>query len=127
MSKDDVLSDEIIDVSELLNTDSVEITIDPEFKTLIDPLTSAEYEQLEKNILTEGVSEPLKVWKNEDKLLLIDGHNRYDIATKNTLPFNIIKMNFQSRQDAIIWNANNQLGRRNLTSKQKKNLVGKRI
>ena len=54
------------------------IQIDQEFKDLIPALTEEEYKQLEANILSEGIRDSLLVWNG----ILIDGHNRYEIATK---------------------------------------------
>ena len=52
------------------------LKIDPEFQGKIPPLTSAELDQLEKNIVSDGkVINPIIVWNG----LIIDGHNRYAI------------------------------------------------
>ena len=83
------------------------LIIDNDFKNLIPPLTDDEFAQLEKNILRDGIRDPLVVWKNT----LIDGHNRHKIA-----PFSVTEMQFLSRNDAIIWIIKNQFGRRNLTA-----------
>jgi len=42
--------------------DPADITIDPELKSLIPPLTKDEREQLERNILEHGCLQPLVVW-----------------------------------------------------------------
>jgi DNA-binding XRE family transcriptional regulator len=54
----------------------------------------------------------LKVWSG----ILIDGHNRYEIATRHGLNFKTVDMQFNSRDDAIIWIIKNQFGRRNLSA-----------
>jgi hypothetical protein len=64
-----------------------------------------------KNILRDGIQDPLKVWNGT----LIDGHNRYTIAQKHNLSFSTVEMQFKSRDDAVIWIIKNQFGRRNLT------------
>ena len=87
------------------------ITIKPEFETLIPPLSPDEFQQLEENVLSEGIREPLIVWNG----VLIDGHNRYRIAQKHGLPFRTSEMDFKSENDAIIWIIKNQFGRRNLS------------
>ena len=87
------------------------ITIKPEFETLIPPLSPDEFQQLEENVLNEGIREPLIVWHG----VLIDGHNRYRIAQKHGLPFKTSEMDFESENDAIIWIIKNQFGRRNLS------------
>jgi hypothetical protein len=98
------------------------LTIDKEFKQLIPPLLSHEYEQLEKNILEEGIRDKLVVWNKT----VVDGHNRYEIALRHGLPFDVHEMQFNSREDCINWIINNQLGRRNLTEAQRMYLRGKR-
>jgi hypothetical protein len=49
-----------------------------ELEVLIPPLTSEEFKQLERNILEEGIRDPLVTWNG----ILVDGHNRYRIATE---------------------------------------------
>lgn len=88
------------------------LTIDKEFKELIPPLSDEEFKQLEENILRDGIQDPLKVWNG----ILIDGHNRYKIAAKHDLPFSTTEINFNNRNDAIIWIIKNQFGRRNLSA-----------
>jgi hypothetical protein len=60
-----------------------ELTIKPEFQSLLPPLTEGEFAGLETSILREGVRVPLVVWDG----FLIDGHQRYAIAKKHNLPF----------------------------------------
>ena len=69
------------------------LLIDAEFKNLIPPLTDEELQQLEQNILSDGIREPLVIWNST----LIDGHNRYAIAQKHNLPFQTTEKNFDSR------------------------------
>lgn len=98
------------------------LIIDKEFKSLIPPLTPEEFNQLEQNCLKDGILESIKVWDN----VIIDGHNRHEIANKNGLDFAITELNFENRNDAIEWIILHQLGRRNLTEEQKAYLRGKR-
>lgn len=88
------------------------IVIRKEFKDLIPPLSSDEFTQLEKNILSDGIRDPLVVWND----ILIDGHNRYAIATKYGLPFEIVKKDFADENEATRWIILNQFGRRNLSA-----------
>jgi hypothetical protein len=88
-----------------------EIKIDEEFKGLIPRLADEEYKQLKSNIVTEGkCRDPLVLWNGT----IIDGHNRYEICMENHIPFKRIEMEFESREEAILWIIKNQLGRRNL-------------
>ena len=88
-----------------------ELKINPKFRDLIPPLSDKEYEQLEKNLLADGVRDPLVLWNN----MLIDGHNRYRIALKHNLPFETVTKEFADEDEASIWIMQNQLGRRNLS------------
>jgi hypothetical protein len=44
----------------------IELTIDPDFRTLVPPLTTEERAQLEANLLAEGCRDPLVVWAGTD-------------------------------------------------------------
>ena len=100
------------------------LTIDPEFEAKCPPLSEEELAQLEENILEEGVVlMPLIVWNNT----IVDGHNRYRIAQEHPgISFRTHEKQFNNRYEAISWICKNQLGRRNLTSQQKKYLIGQR-
>jgi len=86
------------------------LIIDREFQDLIPPLATEEFNQLELNILKDGIRDPIICWGN----IVIDGHNRYNIANKYDLKFQIIEKDFCGRDSVIDWMINNQLGRRNL-------------
>ncbi len=101
-----------------------ELRIDPEFEGIIPALTPEEFGQLEENILAEGtILTAIIVWND----VIIDGHNRYRIAQKHPhISFNVYEKAFADRYEAMAWICLNQLGRRNLTERQKKILIGKR-
>lgn len=99
----------------------MEIKIDPEFQSLIPPLTDKEYRQLEENILADGCRDALVLWGET----LIDGHNRYRICTGHGLEYRTVLKEFSSREDAIVWICKNQSGRRNLTQEQMAYLRGR--
>jgi N6-adenosine-specific RNA methylase IME4 len=101
------------------------MVIKPAFQNLIHPLLKDEFEQLEKNCLAEGIREPLIVWHNGTEDVLVDGHHRYQIAQKHSLPFKTVLKNFDNEYEVIDWIINNQLGRRNSTEEQKSYLRGK--
>ena len=89
-----------------------ELKIDEELKALIPPLRESEYTQLEQNILSEGIREPILIWNGT----IIDGHNRYSIAKKHGLNFAVKEMQFDNKDAAIGWMIYNQFGRRNLSA-----------
>lgn len=101
----------------------MQLRIDPEFESRIPPLTDDEFQQLEENILADDVIiSPIIVWGD----VIIDGHNRFRIAEKHPhLKFTTCERNFNDRHEALAWICKNQLGRRNLTFRQKKYLIGK--
>ena len=101
----------------------MDLMIDQEFTDKIPPLTKEEFEQLEANILADGlVINPLIVWNR----VIVDGHNRYRILQKHPeIPFQVHEKEFSDRYEVIAWICKNQLGRRNLTPAQRKYLIGK--
>ena len=82
-----------------------------ELESLIPPLSSEEFKQLERNILEEGIREPLITWNG----ILIDGHNRYRIAQEHDINYETLEKEFEDLNAVKIWMVNNQLGRRNLS------------
>lgn len=96
-----------------------ELRIDEEFKTLIPPLDEEEFRLLEESIIRDGCDTPLTVWNDT----IIDGHNRYKICIANDVPFKVVKKEFNSREEVIRWMLVHQLGRRNLNSYQRSELV----
>lgn len=92
-----------------------ELIIDSEFETLIPPLSDDEREQLETNIIGDGIRDPIVVWNN----VIVDGHNRYSIAKEHGIDFNVVEMEFGSKDEAKLWIIQNQFGRRNLPAYQR--------
>lgn len=93
--------------------------IDPLFRGIIRPLSEEEYSGLEASILHEGCRDALIIatWPEEGEIkqALADGHHRYEICTKYGMSFETTVIDFESKDDAIVWICDNQLGRRNLT------------
>lgn len=100
------------------------LKIDPEFSAQIFPRSFDELHQLELNMIRDGkLTDPIIVWNKT----ILDGHNRYNILRKHSfIEYEIKEMEFSSRQEALIWICNHQLGRRNLTPERRKYLIGKR-
>ena len=107
------------------------LKINPDFESLIPPLSAEEYSGLEKSILEEGVREPIVVWTKcefanpncehdpdpalTSETFIVDGHNRYKIATKYGLDFDTVEYDFEDEDAVKVWMIENQLSRRNLT------------
>lgn len=92
------------------------ITIHPQLRDYIDPLTQHEYLALERSLLKEGCRDALVLWEET----LIDGHNRYAICQKHGIPFQT-KQNdqFNSIEDVMLWMIDNHLARRSVSSFQR--------
>ena len=89
--------------------------IKEEFKNLIPALSVEEFKQLEGNCLAEGIRDAIITWHG----YIIDGHNRYEIATKHKLKYESIEKSFDSEDDVKEWMIHNQFGRRNLSNYQR--------
>lgn len=98
-----------------------QLTIEPEFRDKIPPLSAEEFSRLEENILSDGeVLEPLVVWHNT----IVDGHHRWAIIQKHPeIPYKVKQVEFPDKWAAIVWMCRNQLGRRNITDEQKMILI----
>ena len=99
------------------------ITIDPEFKALIPPLSDEERLQLETNLLAEGCRDPIVIWGGQG--ILLDGHNRLEICHKQSIHYETNELFLPDRDAARRWIINNQFGRRNLSPDQLSYIRGK--
>jgi hypothetical protein len=96
-----------------------EIKVKSELQNFITPLSEDSREQLEENIKLNGCLDPLTLWdKKNGDLVLVDGHNRYQICSKHDIPFRVRIIKFGSEEEAKDWMINHQLGRRNLNPDQ---------
>jgi site-specific DNA-methyltransferase (adenine-specific) len=97
--------------------------IDNELKNLIPPLSNEEYQQLEQNLISEGIRDALVLgeYLDEDEIItvLIDGYNRHGIAQKHGLTFDTTLLKFDSYEDVKEWMIKHQFGRRNLNNYQR--------
>lgn len=93
---------------------------DKGFKNLIPPLHRQEYLQLEQNLIEDGCIDPIITWNG----IIIDGHNRYEICHRHNIPFRVVSMEFECREEVVAWICAHQLGRRNITEETRKFLIG---
>jgi len=91
-----------------------EIIIDKEFERILPMLDERAIGELESEILEHGCLFPLLLWDG----VLVDGHHRYKIIQKHGLAFETKDIEFDSREEAIIWIMLHQTGQRNLTPMQ---------
>ena len=59
------------------------LRVDEELRNLIPPLSIDEKRMLEEGILKNGCEMPIIVWNDT----IVDGHNRYEICRKHSVPF----------------------------------------
>jgi len=98
-----------------------EVIIDEEFRVLLTPLDPEAYARLEIDILEHGIIYPLLLWNG----VLIDGYNRFSIASKHNIPFQVEHLEFDTREEVKIWIITNQVARRNLSLMQLSYFRGK--
>ena len=107
------------------------ITINEELRSFIDPLTHNEHAALERSLLAEGCRDALVLWGE----VLIDGHNRYEICSKHNIAFRTVQnTSFASLDDVMLWMIDNHLARRSVSDYQrgvlalrKKDIVAARV
>jgi protein gp37 len=92
-------------------SDFKELIINSKFRDLFPPLSDEERTLLENSIRLEGCRDAIITWNNQ----IVDGHNRYVICGKHSIPFKTIEMEFSSEGKALEWMLKNQKGRRNLS------------
>jgi len=104
------------------------IVIDNEFQNLIRPLSGEELKELKESLSICGLLMPLVVWRHEGKTILVDGHNRLSLWKEfdgfGDFEFKTQELRFGNRDKVKEWIIKNQLGRRNLSPKNFKLLVG---
>ena len=106
-----------------------QIVIDIEFQNLIRPLSGEERKELKDSLSSCGLLMPLVVWKSEGKTILVDGHNRLSLwkefdGFNEEYELKTQELRFGNRDKVKEWIIKNQLGRRNLSPKDFKILVG---
>jgi hypothetical protein len=103
------------------------IFIDDEFAALMPPLTEDERSQLHVNMLraanTGDHIPDLAVWKGQH--ILLDGHNRLEIAKANDLQIGVTEVELPDRAAARKYIVDLHQGRRNMTPEQLSYFRGK--
>lgn len=94
---------------------SIDLIVDDRIVEVLPPLNRDEFSQLEENCLKAGrILDKIKVWRGQN--IIVDGLNRYAIAKKHDLPFEIEELDFGGFEDVMRWIKKWQLGRRNMDS-----------
>lgn len=98
-----------------MNNDTIDVSVDKEFETLLQPLSDQEYQGLEEDIIKHGCLNPIITWNG----LIVDGHNRFQICRKLDLEHTSKEISFADRDEAKLWILGHQLKRRNLNDFQR--------
>lgn len=98
-----------------------DIRINEKFKNLIPPLTEEERTELEKSLLMFGCRDKIVTWNS----FIIDGHNRFELCTKNEIKFETLSMDyeFEDEEEVKQWIIKNQFARRNISVYQRSALA----
>lgn len=97
----------------------MELKINERFRSVAPPLSDNEVQLLREDILANGCRDPLVTWNGT----IVDGHHRYAICEEYGIPFDVVEKKFTDENEAVVWIAKNQLGRRNLNAFQRCELV----
>lgn len=89
---------------------SEDLKIDIEIENLLPILDEEKYKLLEEDIKKNGCINPIIVWNG----IIVDGHHRYKICQANNISFKTKEMQFDNKQEAMIWAWTTQKARRNV-------------
>ena len=98
------------------------LKIDPEFKSLMHPLSEKEFLSLRESLLEGKAAYSIAAWND----YLIDGYERYMICRQENLPYHVHRIGFNCREHAITWICREQLKKENLPNERFRYLIGKR-
>lgn len=105
-----------------------DIIIDDDIDGCLRPLTLDEVTKLKESILREGCRDPIVVWKNDDGIYVVDGHNRTKVMKDiGKDKIKAVFLDFENKDQVKDWIITNQLSKRNLTKKEVDYYIGKQF
>ncbi len=110
--------------SKVVSGENIQLKRDPDIQFLCPPLDREAHALLEKSLKEKGCVNPIIYWDGPN--VIVDGHNRDEICSRLGIPYERIPMHFDTKEDALNFVIDHQLGRRNLSDLQKAYLRGKR-
>lgn len=99
-----------------------DLKMDPDFKNLLPELDAETYTALEKDIVANGILDPIITWNG----YIADGHNRYEICKAhyiNDVPTTPLKKN--TKAEVMQWIVDHQFAKRNLKKSERVILLSK--
>lgn len=100
----------------------MELKIDTEFRDALPPLSEEERQGLIVDIEKRGCLDPILTWNG----VIVDGHNRHRICNSRGIEFTSREIDFDDRDDVLLWIYSHQTDRRNLTDGQRFNIAQKK-
>ena len=101
--------------------ESPDLKVHPLLSSLIQPLATNEYEELELDLIECGCREPILTWYG----YILDGHKRYQICKAYSIPFQVRKSHLVILNEAISYVCETQLNRKDLIYERYKYLIGR--
>lgn len=99
-----------------------DLKIDDDFKNLLPELDAETYTALEKDIVSNGVLDPIITWNG----FIADGHNRYSICKAHHIEEIQTKpLKKATKSDVMQWIVDHQFAKRNLTKSEQIRLLAK--
>jgi hypothetical protein len=104
---------------------NVELHISPRLRAAIPAMTADQRKGLEENIKRDGkIFNAIRYWHDGKQAVIVDGINRFEIATANNIPYSVEGMEFSGYDAAILWMKLHALGQRNLSEVDERRLMG---
>ena len=98
------------------------LKIDPEFKSLMHPLSEKEFLSLRESLLDGKAAYSIAACNDYH----VDGYERYMICRQENLPYHVHRIGFSNREHVITWICREQLKKENLPIARFRYLIGKR-
>ena len=99
-----------------------DLKIDEDFKNLLPELDAETYTALEKDIMANGMIDPIVIWKG----YIADGHNRYSICKAHRVAdVETKELHKETKSEVMQWIVDHQFGKRNLKKSEQVMLLAK--
>lgn len=97
-----------------------DLKIDEDFKNLLPELDAETYTALEKDIMANGMIDPIVIWKG----YIADGHNRYSICKAHRVAeVETKELHKKTKSEVMQWIVDHQFGKRNLKKSEQVRLL----
>lgn len=103
-----------------MNMKLADLKIDEDFKNLLPELDAETYTALEKDIMANGMIDPIVIWKG----YIADGHNRYSICKAHRVAdVETKELHKKTKSEVMQWIVDHQFGKRNLKKSEQVRLL----